>query len=231
MKTSFYAHEQEVANGWDSTPTGGHDLIGGIAMGFDYSPEVMELMSGVLTDEEYLKKYASAKQVINKMTNNRKKGRKSVSAMRDIVTAFPNKDNTARIFRAEGVDVNLFNKDQRSINRISDHEPDFVMSKKNMFGITIKRNVKLHFTTNKLDGRFLIEPDKFIKYFQKDTTILIINTNTKQFGVIDTTDKMMVKDLKYEFFGGKHLASIPYRPKRVALMSEGNMKPIINDLF
>lgn len=230
MKTSFYAHEQEVANGWDSTPTGGHDLIGGIAMGFDYSPEVMELMSGVLTDEEYLERYSGAKHVINKMTNNRKKGRKSVSAMRDIVTAFPNKDNTARIFRAEGVNVELFKDDQRDINRISDHEPDFVMSKKNMFGITIKRNVKIHFTTNKMEGKLLMDPEKFIKYFQKDTTILILNTTTKQYGVIDTK-KIMMKDLTYEFRGRKHLASISYKPKKVVLMSEGNMTPVVNDLF
>lgn len=230
MKTSFRLHEQEVANGWDSTPTGGHDLIGGIAIGFDYSPEVMELMSGVLTDEEYLERYSGAEHVINKMTKNRKKGRRNISAMRDIVTAFPNKDNTARILRAEGVDVKLYKDDQRDINRISDHEPDFVMSKKNMFGITIKRNVKIHFTTNKMEGKLLMDPEKFIKYFQKDTTILVLNTTTKQYGVIDTK-KTMMKDLTYEFRGGKHLASISYKPKRVALMSEGNMTPVVNDLF
>lgn len=231
MKTSFRTHEQEVANGWDSTPTGGHDLIGGLAMGFDYSPEVIDLMSGVLTDEEYLEKYSDAEHVIKKMTNNRKKGRKNVSAMRDIVTAFPNKDNIARIFRAEGVDVKLYKKDQREINRNSDHEPDFKMSKKNMFGITVKRNVKLHFTNNKLDGSYWIDPMKFVKYAKKDTTILIINTNTKQYGVIDTKDRYMKLTYKDVYRGKKFLADISYSPKRVVLMSEGNMKPIINDLF
>lgn len=235
MKTSFYEHEQEVANGWDSTPTGGNDLITSYAVSMGYEPEVMDLISGIYSDEEYFEKYPHVKNIIKKMSDIRKKGRKSVNAMRDIMIANINKDQFANIFRKEGIDVQLYKDDKRSINVVSEHEPDFVMTKKTLFGKTSK-NVKLHFTTEKMDGKYFIDTEKLIHYFQKNTIILIINTNTKQYGVIDTADSIkMVRYDEYKYKrrskDGDTFGCIEYTPKRVALMSEGNMKPIINDLF
>ena len=122
----YYQHEQEVANGWDETPTGSNDLIYGIGISMGYYPEVFDLMSGTMSKDDYSNRYVSADHKIKKMTERRKKSRNSYDAMRDIVLSFPNKDMFAEICRKSGIEVELFNEDARCINRLSDHEPDFI---------------------------------------------------------------------------------------------------------
>lgn len=224
----YQKHEQEVANGWDSTPTGSTNLFD-IAQAMGYKPEVFNLMIGSMTKDEYDTTYTRSAKVINRMTTRRKKGRTGIDAMKDICLSFPNKDNIARIFRLEGVHVELYQDDQRDINRISDHEPDFIMTKKGVFGTTSK-NVKIHFTNKKLTGKFMMDEMKYIKLCKENTVLVLINTNTKQFAVLDL-NHMKGVDVTNEYRWGKFLTGLNYTPKRVRQMSEGHMTPIIKSIF
>ena len=225
----YYQHEQEVANGWDETPTGSNDLIYGIGISMGYYPEVFDLMSGEMSKDDYSNRYVSADHKIKKMTERRKKSRNSYDAMRDIVLSFPNKDMFAEICRKSGIEVELFNEDGRCINRLSDHEPDFIMSKPNLFG-KITRNVKVQFTNNPIGTSFLMSEDKFIRLHGHNTTLVIINTNTKQFAVVNMST-LKSDEVKPIYRFGKFMESIKITPKRVPFYSSGNISNLIKNIF
>lgn len=222
----YYQHEVEVAKGWDTTS---NDLINDIAPLMSYPPEVFDLMTGRFTNEEYDARYPQTAKVINKMTSRRKKSRDPHTAARDITLSFINKDMFATICRKSGIGVALFNQYGRDINYLSDHEPDFVMSKSTMIG-KIRRNVKIQFTNNPIGTSFLMPEDKFIKLHNMDTTMVIINTNTKQYAVVHVAF-LKSSEVKSVYRFGKFMQQISIHPKRVPFYSEGNINKLIKDIF
>lgn len=223
---NYYQHEQEVANGWDTLS---NDLLYGIAPMMNYNQDVFDLMTNKFTNEEYDARYPQTAKVIKKMTARRKKFRDPHSAAREIALSFINKDMFATICRASGVEVELFNEHGREINKLSDHEPDFIMSKSNLFG-KIERNVKVQFTNNPLGTSFLMSEDKFIKLHGHNTTLVIINTNTKQFAVVNMST-LKSDEVKPIYRFGKFMESIKITPKRVPFYSSGNISNLIKNIF
>lgn len=223
---NYYQHEQEVANGWDTLS---NDLLYGIAPMMNYNQDVFDLMTNRFTNEEYDARYPQTAKVIKKMTARRKKFRDPHSAAREIALSFINKDMFATICRASGVEVELFNEHGREINKLSDHEPDFIMSKSNLFG-KIERNVKVQFTNNPLGTSFLMSEDKFIKLHNHCTTLVIINTNTKQYAVVHMPS-LKSSEMKSVYKFGKFMQQISISPKLVPFYSEGNISKLIKDIF
>lgn len=225
MFCSYYEHEQEVANGWDSTPTGTTDLLS-LMVSMDYPYSVQDLFRGKFDSTKYPKE----SDIINKMRYPRKKGRTSLDAMKDIVTSFVNKDVLANIIKHSGVEVNLFNEKSREINTVSKHEPDFIMKKSNMFG-TVTRNVKMKFTTNPLTYTTFISLEKFIEYHKSNTSLLIVNTYTKQFAVVHVHNLKSTEIETVYQRNGQVLVKMNIVPKRVPFYSEGNITNLVKTLF
>ena len=183
-------------------------------------------------DDDYISTrnlFSFQAKVIKEMTTRRKKSRDPHSAAREITLSFINKDMFATICRASGIEVELFNEHGREINRLSDHEPDFIMSKSSLFG-KIERNVKIQFTNNPIGTSFLMPEDKFIKLNNHCTTLVIINTNTKQYAVVHMLS-LKSSEVKSTYRFGKFMQQISIRPKLVPLYSEGNIGRLLKDIF
>lgn len=222
---NYQLHEQQVANGWD-TPT--KDLLG-LAEKMNYDPSVMDILNRTFTNDVYDTLYPKAAKVINKMTNNRIKSRTPHDAMRDICLSFINKDYLAGLFAASNVSVKLYDKNTRTINKMSSHIPDFTMIKKSMLGTKTTRNVKFYFTNNPIKNTFLINTKKLTEYVKHDTILVIVNTNSKQFTTIHTS-KLNIINLTTTIRYSQCLYIIPIIPQKVTTI-ENNINDLVKSIF
>lgn len=227
---NYQLHEQIIADGWDSQPSDSKDLIKGFAASMNYNNSVFDLLNRTFTNDVYDTFYQKESKVINKMTNNRKKSRDPHEAMRDICLSFINKDHLANLFKSSNIDVQLYKKNSRTINKVSTHVPDFIMTKSNMFGTKTSRNVKFYFTTNPIKNIFLISTSKLMNYIKHNVVLVVVNTNTKQFTVIHTC-KLNVQKLEHTFYYKQCLFQIPVVPHKVPAMKEHNIDEMIKSVF